>query len=669
MIKQAAIPTNGNGTVAPNRLAMNRLGPQKASTAKLVKLTVQPSGSNSGLAQSQLTTKRLTEDKARARTLARSQAVAERLSAATDQVSSAISEATGAVEEMEKTMHSIAAGADQASAAAEESRAAINQIEKASVSANERAEVSLRRVNEVVALAKSTTLDIEALIRGVGETATANTESAKKIAELEVQSEKISKIVQTVTRIADQTNLLALNAAIEAARAGEHGKGFAVVADEVRNLAEISEKSARGIQEVVNEIQNQVKVVAGDTEAAGKKGREEVEKGKVITQDLLQIAADYEEVRGNCAEIQKNAAEALAGAKKYLLGAEEIAAAAEESTSACEEAQKSTQEQSKAYSEMSDAASSLAEMAETLKTSTNAQKSAEELAATAEELSTNAEELKASSQEISTAIEQISKAASEQAKAAEASNVLGEQMREAAKNMGDRADMSVTKALATQKLLANNKSNVDALIINIGNSADAAVESAKNVLELEERTRRIDKIVDAIVMVTVQTKMLAVNGNVEAARAGEYGRGFSVVAGDIRSLANESSENADLIKDLVKAVQAQIAKVALDIESAGNKSRTEVERAKASTGNLERIDAESVIVVTDIREVAKASGEVAAGLEQAGKASEQITEAAEENARAASEAASASEQALKAAQEIAQAIEDIASQADELQNG
>ena len=260
------------------------------------------------------------------------------------------------------------------------------------------------------------------------------------IGELERQSEEIGKIVHAVTRIADQTNLLALNAAIEAARAGEHGKGFAVVADEVRNLAEISEKSARGIQEVVNEIQNQVKVVAGDTEAAGKKGREEVEKAKVITQDLLKIAVDFEEIQVNCAEIQKNAAEALAGAKTYLKGAEEIAAAAEEATSACQEAQKSTQEQSKAYSEMSDAARSLAEMAESLKTSTNAQKSAEELAATAEELSTNAEELKASSQQISTAIEQINKAAGAQAKAAEASNALGAQMRQAAKGMGDRAE-------------------------------------------------------------------------------------------------------------------------------------------------------------------------------------------------------------------------------------
>jgi methyl-accepting chemotaxis protein len=318
---------------------------------------------------------------------------------------------------------------------------------------------------------------------------------------------------------------------------------------------------------------------------------------------------------------------------------------------------------------MSDAARSLAETAESLKTSTNAQKSAEELAATAEQLSTNAEELKASSQQISTAIEQINKAAGIQAKSAETSNVLGERMRNAAKGMGDRSELSVEKALATQKLLASNKMNVDSLIVNVGKNADASAESARNVLELEERTRKIDKIVDAIVMVTVQTKMLAVNGNVEAARAGEYGRGFSVVAGDIRSLANESSENADRIKDLVKNVQTQITKVAGDIELAASKGRAELERTKASTANLDRIAQESEVVVADIREIARASGEAAAGLEQAGKASQQIATAAEETSRASTEAATASEQALKAAQEIAQAIEDIASQADELQNG
>jgi methyl-accepting chemotaxis protein len=235
--------------------------------------------------------------------------------------------------------------------------------------------------------------------------------------------------------------------------------------------------------------------------------------------------------------------------------------------------------------------------------------------------------------------------------------------------MGQRADANSEKAQAIQQVLATNKVNVDQLITNIGKAAEASVESARSVLELEERTRRIDKIVDAIVMVTVQTKMLAVNGNVEAARAGEYGRGFSVVAGDIRSLANESSENADRIKDLVKNVQAQINKVGGDIQLAGAKAREEVERAKVSTTNLDRIAKDCDVIVTGIKDVSKGSIESVAALEQARKATQQIASAAEETGRATTEAAGAAEQGLKAAQEIAQAVEDIASQADELQNG
>src|SRR5581483_807327 len=657
-----------NGSATPiSRLATNRLAPQR--TAPVPPTSKVHAVGSDDASQNRLAAKKLAEEKARARTLARAQAVAEKLSAATEQVASAIAEANSAVVELEKTMHSIAAGAEEASAAAEESRAAINQIEKAADVANGRADAALSKVNDLQTLAKATQVDIEELIKGVTDAAQANIESARMVTELERQSEEIGKIVHAVARIADQTNLLALNAAIEAARAGEHGKGFAVVADEVRNLAEMSEKSARGIQEVVNEIQNQVKVVAADTETAGKKSREEIDKAKVITSDLLKVNGDFAAIQTGCVEIRKNAQESLVGAKQYLKGAEEIAAASEEASSGCQEAQKSVQEQSKAYAEMNDAARSLAEMAESLKTSTNAQKSAEELAATAEELSTNAEEVKTSSAQISTAIEQINKAASIQAKSAESSNALGAQLLAAAKVMVESSDLGSQKAEAIAKLLSGNKQNVDQLILNIGRAADSSIESAKNVLELEERTRRIDKIVDAIVMVTVQTKMLAVNGNVEAARAGEYGRGFSVVAGDIRSLANESSENADRIKDLVKNIQTQITKVANDIQSAGNKSRQEVEKAKVSTSNLELIAKDCDGVVAGIKEISKGSTESVAALEQAGKASQQIAGAAEETGRATTEAAGAAEQGLKAAQEIAQAVEDIASQADELQNG
>jgi len=621
------------------------------------------------LSADRVTARKLAEQKAKARTMARSQAVAEKLSTATEEVSSSIQEASGAIHELEKTMQEVASGSEEASAAAEETRAAINEIEKASDEANKNATLSKDKVNILQQLAKSTTVDIEALINGVGGAAKANIESAKMIVEMERLSDEIGKIVHAVARIADQTNLLALNAAIEAARAGEHGKGFAVVADEVRNLAEISEKSARGIQEVVNEIQNQVKIVAADTESAGKKGVEEVEKAKAITKDLLQIGQEMVAIQQGCEVISVNATQAVGGAREFLKGAEQIASAAEEASSACEEALKSVQEQSKAFSEMNDAARSMADLADGLKNSTNAQKSAEELAASAEELSANAEEVKAAASQIATAIEQIQKAASIQGKAAEQATDLGAQLLQASKAMNERATTSSDKMNSIKDLVARNKANVDVLIGNIGKAAEESFNSARNVKQLEERTRRIDKIVDAIVMVTVQTNMLAVNGNVEAARSGEFGRGFSVVAGDIRSLSNESSENADRIKDLVRQVQAQINRVASDIELAGKTAASEVERAKVSTANLDTIARDADVVLATIQQIGAGTNEALKALDQSGKATEQISAAAQQMGRSTQEGASAAEQASKAAQQIAQAIEEIASQADELQHG
>src|SRR5258707_14524548 len=113
--------------------------------------------------------------------------------------------------------------------------------------------------------------------------------------------------------------------------------------------------------------------------------------------------------------------------------------------------------------------------------------------------------------------------------------------------------------------------------------------SLKTIHGLTTVGRQIDRIVNNIGLVAVQTSMLAVSGSVEAARSGEAGRGFALVSNDIRGLAREASESTDRAKDTVRGILDQIGSLRRDLEQVIAASENEVQNNRATFAAIEKV--------------------------------------------------------------------------------
>ncbi len=158
----------------------------------------------------------------------------------------------------------------------------MEQLVKASDDVEKKALSTSGKIVDLKKIVMDMQKSFEEINQGIEESAGSTERSFEGFSQLEQEAGRISNIIETVSSIATQTNLLALNAAIEAARAGEHGKGFAVVADEVRKLAEQSSDSADEINKIVNHILNAMAELA-----------------KLIKQNLVTIQGDVQKVNSS----------------------------------------------------------------------------------------------------------------------------------------------------------------------------------------------------------------------------------------------------------------------------------------------------------------------------------------------------------------------------------
>jgi methyl-accepting chemotaxis protein len=262
------------------------------------------------------------------------------------------------------------------------------------------------------------------------------------------------------------------------------------------------------------------------------------------------------------------------------------------------------------------------------------------------EVKTSAVNVASASQQLSSSSEQMSRGLGEQAgrtsQIATATNEMSQTVVDVAKNSADIA----TSAAATAKIASDGEGIVDKSVKEVKAIADTVNESAELMSSLGDRSKQIGDIVNVIKDIADQTNLLALNAAIEAARAGEQGRGFAVVADEVRKLAERTAKATSEIGGMIKAIQDEVDKAVVSMGEGSKRVGVGVEFSIQAGDALRKI-------VGSVNELQSMVQQIASATEEMSTASEQINSDIEAVANISKETSSGSEQVAQSSSELA----------------
>ncbi len=261
-----------------------------------------------------------------------------------DQMATTSEEGGRANGEIARAVDEIAQGAERQAQMIEQAKSAVEDVVTAAVTAAGEARKTAAAAAETRDVARSGVGAAEEASQVMSAVRDSALEVNETISELASKSDQIGKIVETITRIAKQTNLLALNAAIEAARAGDQGRSFAVVAEQVRALAEESQVAAREIAGLIGAIQKETAAAVGVVEEGARRTVEGTTVVEQTREAFTRIGGSIEEMTARIEAIAASSEQIAHSASAMHDSVTEVASVAEQSSAATEEVSAATQQ-------------------------------------------------------------------------------------------------------------------------------------------------------------------------------------------------------------------------------------------------------------------------------------------------------------------------------------